>query len=541
MIDLSRQENRLKVIQDLMSENTKARKQWSLRSSEVQGGRLQQYVKEYLEGQYSVDSVREMPIVSSINIQKSVVDKKATIYKKKPTREFSEVSDDQADALNLIYRDMHLDEKLNQSNKNYVYQDQSVGMIVPKNGKLICRILKMHQIDAIADYEDPEKAAGYIISAFDRTDYIQHYYDKKEIDVATSDRGRSVRSSASENENQELADDYQYKKYVEKYIVWSKQYNFMMNGLGEVIDPETGEVSNEVDISSPLAEENIMPFFEVSKDKDFEYFVRPSNSLTDFTIEFNALQSDLHTNIKLNGYAVGVLKAPSELQPQNQIIGASMLLKLPTDDPDKEVSFDFVSPSSNIGEISGAVDQFLNYFITSQGLDADVINSQGSSTTYTSGLDRFIATINRMEAHQDDYDKFRNVEKQIYDIIKAWLRVLDGSGMLDNKYRVGNISDMSEISVEYYKPEMIQTESEMLANFQTKIDLGVMSKVDAIMELRGIEDRDQAKELLEEIKEENMPFTMGTFTPPSETDQDLNFDATVDDDDDEDEELEVQE
>ena len=87
---------------------------------------------------------------------------------------------------------------------------------------------------------------------------------------------------------------------------------------------------------------------------------------------------------------------------------------------------------------------------------------------------------------------------------------------------------------------MIQTETETLANFQSKIDLGIMSKVDAIMELRGIEDRDQAKELLEEIKEENMPFTMGTFTPPSETDQDLNFDAGNDDDD-KDEELEVQE
>ena len=540
MIDLSRQENRLKVIQDLMSENTKARKQWSLRSSEVQGGRLQQYVKEYLEGQYNVDSVREMPIVSSINIQKSVVDRKATIYKKKPDRQFSEVSEDQEATIKLVYRDMHIDEKLNQSNKNYIYQDQSIGMIVPKNGKLVCRVLKMHQVDAIVDYDDPEKAAGYIISTFDRTDYIQQYYDKKQIDVATGDRPRSVRSSASENENQELADDYQFKKYVEKYIVWSPEYNFMMNGFGEVIDPETGEASNDIDITSPLAGEGIMPFFEVSKDKDFEYFVRPSNSLTDFTIEFNALQSDLHTNIKLNGYAVGVLKAPSELQPQNQIIGASMLLKLPTDDPDKVVDFDFVSPSSNIGEISGAVDQFLNYFITSQGLDADVINSQGSSTTYTSGLDRFIATVNKMEAHQDDYDRYKNVERQIYDIVKAWLRALEGTNLLDSKYRVGNVSDMSEVSIEYYKPEMIQTESEMLANFQTKIDLGVMSKVDALMQLKGIEDREQAKELLEEIKEENMPFTMGTFTPPSETDQDLNFDAGNDEEEDE-EELEVQE
>jgi hypothetical protein len=516
MIDLSNKENRLKIIQDLDSETAKARKQWSLRSSEVQGGRIEQYVKESLEGQFNVESVKEMPIQSSINIQKAIADKKATIYKSKAKRVFTELSDEQEDIMQMIYKDMNLDQRLNKANRNYIYQDQSIGMIVPKNGKLCCRIFKMHQIDAIVDYDDPETASGYIITAFDRTDYIQKYQDKKDIDTATGDRPRSLRSSANEIESDQsdLADEYQFRKYVQKHIVWTKDYNFMMNGLGEVIDPATGEPSNEIDITSGLSEEGIMPFFEIAKDKDFEYFVRPSNTLTDFTIQFNVALSDLQNTAKLSGYAVGILKAPSELQPQNQVIGAAMLLKLPTDDPDKEVDFSFASPNASIGEISDSIDKLLNYFTTSEGLGSQVINSQGSTEKYASGLDRFIAMINRIEAHQDDYDKFRECEEQIYEIVKAWLRVLDNSDQLDRKYKVGNIPEDSKVEVQFHKPEMVQTKTEQIANLTSLLDAGLKSKLSAIMELEGIEDEDAAQELLDKINKEKTPNLMMAMQPP---------------------------
>jgi hypothetical protein len=514
MINLLNLDSRLKLIADINDENNKARKQVSQKQSEVAGGRLQQYVKEKLRGELDLDSVKEMPLVTSINVQKAVTDKKATIYKRKPEREFSELSDDQTDAINAIYKDMKIDSKLNSMNKNYIYQDQSIGMIVPKNGKLICRVLKMHQIDAIPCIDDPESADGYIISAFDRTMYIQYDTNKKEQDTATGYRGRADRSTASQDKDLEIAEKYQFQKYVEKYIVWSKQFNFMMNGLGEVIDPETGEASSEIDITSPLAGHGIMPFFEIARDKDYEYFTRPSNGLTDFTVQFNAMLSDLANNIKMNGYAVGILKAPSELQPQTQTIGASMLLKLPTDDPDKEVDFEFVSPNSNIGEISDAIDKFLNYFVTSEGVGGQVVNSTGEIEKAQSGIDRFLMMLSKVEAHSDDYDAFMCVENDIYKIVKAWLDVLSSSNELDNKYRT-TIPEDSEVHVDYHKPEMIETQTEKLSNIEKLIDLGLMSKKQAIMELNNIDDEEQAMKILEDIKADE-DFITPEFTPPSE-------------------------
>ena len=516
-MDINKQEDRSKLIQSLNSENTKARKQWSLRSSETYGGRFDQYVREYLEGQFYKESVKEMPIVSSINLLKRIADKKATIYNKPPERIYSELSDDQLDTMNLVMRDMKANQKLNQSNKSYVYQGQSIGQIVPKGGKLCCRVFKMHQIDAIPDLEDPEYAKGFIISVFDRANYIEKAYEDSRIDTATGVRPDSMRSSASELYDNELADDYQYKKYIEKYIVWIKQegdiYNFMMNGVGEVIDPDTGEPSDDVDIVSPLSQEGILPFFEVAREKDFEYFVRPSNTLTDFTIQFNASLSDLNNNMKMNGYAVGILKAPSELQPEVQVIGPAMLMKLPTDDPDKEVSFEFASPRSSIGEISEAIDKSLNYFTTAEGLGSEVVNSSGQSEKYASGIDRFIASVSRVEAHQDDYDRYRDAEDKIFEIVLAWQRVLANSDTLDPKYKLGLVNEDAAIDVKYHQPEMIQTEGEMLLNFKEKIDLGIMSKVDAIMKMTGVEDRDKAKEMLQDIKDENAPFDMQSLMP----------------------------
>ena len=299
--------DRIKLIASINSENNKARKQWSLRQFNVNSGRIQAYVKEALMGQLHTDTVREMPIVSSINVQKAVVDKKSTIYKKRPKRVFTDVDETKQATLEVIYRDMKADMKLNKSNKNYTYQDQSIGMIVPKNGKLIMRIFQMHQIDAIVNNVDPEIADGFVMSVFDRTNYDQMESFRKEKDVATNVTGKSVQSSSTPDLDLEVGEMYQFQKYIEKYIVWTNDLNFMMNGLCEFIDPETGESTGEMDITSPLASENIMPFFEVHKEKDFEYFVRPSNALTDFTIQFNERLSDLAMNQKMNGYAVGIL------------------------------------------------------------------------------------------------------------------------------------------------------------------------------------------------------------------------------------------
>jgi len=203
----------------------------------------------------------------------------------------------------------------------------------------------------------------------------------------------------------------------------------------------------------------------------------------------------------MNGYAIGVLKAPSDMMPQNVTIGASMLLKLPTDNPDTEVDFEFTNPSSNISEISEAIDKFLNYFVTSEGLGGSVVNSRGDSEKASSGIDRYLMMLSKIESHVDDYEAFKCAEDEIFRIIKKWLSVLDVT-QLDQKYFT-TLPENSELELDYYKPEMIETETEKLTNIEKKLEMELISRKQAVMMLHGIEDEDKAQSLLDEIKKDN--------------------------------------
>jgi hypothetical protein len=136
-------------------------------------------------------------------------------------------------------------------------------------------------------------------------------------------------------------------------------------------------------------------------------------------------------------------------------------------------------------------------------LGGDVVNSKGETQEATSGIDRFLQSIQKIEAHVDDYELYRCAEQDIYKIIKAWLRVLNNSDALDKKYKVPTLNPESEIHVEYYKPEMMQTHSEKIANIEKLMDLELMSRKEAIMELRELSDDDKAQEILDDINNDN--------------------------------------
>jgi hypothetical protein len=113
-----------------------------------------------------------------------------------------------------------------------------------------------------------------------------------------------------------------------------------------------------------------------------------------------------------------------------------------------------------------------------------------------------LQAIQKIEAHKDDYEAFKRVEDQVYNIIRAWLNVLNGTNQLERKYQVPSISSDSEVVVKYVEPKMIQTETEKLATIEKKIELELMSESEALMELREIKDEKEAEKILAKIKEE---------------------------------------
>lgn len=478
-------EGRKAVIQHIESKDNLGRKAESFKQSEIYKDRLKDFVLNELRSQFTEQTVSEMPLVKSVNIAKRCVNNQAIIYQEAPERTFLNVTEQQAEILWDVYHDMNLNKKLGMANKFYKLHKQTLVQIIPKDGKLIARVLHPHQWDAIYSESDPEQAVGIIVSAYDKTENFQENLKRP----AT---GReSIADQNTRNYTQNLDMMEQERQKHKTYVVWTKEINFIMNGAGEVI----GE-----SLPNPIGE---LPFVEISEQKDFEYWVRQASAYTDFTIEFNAAMTETRQTVKMQSFAVAIVKAPKEMNFKNIQIGPNYILHLPQDEVNGvKTEFEFASPSANIDGSIKFLEVMLSGFLSANGIDPKTVSMSGESATFTSGLDRLLSLIDKMQASKDDFDLFQYAETNIFELIKKWLNVLNGTQSILPEYQV-SVPEDAEVTVKFHEPSMVQTETDKIDLWGKKIEMGLASEVHALMELENL-SREQAEEKLREIRQDSM-------------------------------------
>ena len=497
-MDILNFNDRKKVLQFIRGEENQSRKATSLKQSEIFNDRLFQYVKEELLRHFSADTVNEMPIVSFINFPRRIVKQESSIYRGEPQRSFyrsgGELTEDQERRLESIYENMRADVKLRSANEKYKLQDQTHIMCIPLEGQLKIRSLYQHQVDAIPSPKNPEIAEAYIISAFDKERYLTYQQSK----TATGFESRS-KGNESPGVNTPIADKEDYKEALEYYVYWDKQFNFVFNGKGQIIDPETREPLeqvNEDDILSPIA--GTLPIIDISQDKDFEYFVRSGLAVSDFGTQYNAAMSDLWHIVRMQAYAIGVLIAPDGTLPENTKMGPNLYLNLKTN-PDEgvnagDIDFKFVSPNPDIQSSLNFLETMLMNFMASRGLDPKEIATDGGKS-FNSALERMLAMIDEFEATKDDFKLFQRVEQELFKVVKAWLQ--NAPDQLNEEFRV-TLPEDTKMSIKFEEPQLVQTKSEKMNYWESRIEAGLASRVDAIMDIEGI-DRDLAEQRIDEI------------------------------------------
>ena len=486
------QSNIKQAIDRIESSENKGRKAESYKQAEIYNDRIKQYVVADMRNQSNEETIREMPLVSSVNIAKRVVNKLASIYKEAPEREWKDLTPDQNETLWNIYHDMGANKKLCTANKFYKLHKQCLLWVIPKNGKLTMRVLRPHQWDVIEDHFDPEKAVAYIISAYD--DYNELQESANQVGSATGVQTTAAQST--ENYKEHLAIKEQEKQARKRYLVWTKEENYIVNGMGQLVGDSQ---------PNPLRQFNMMPFVEIADEREFEYWVRQSNIYTNFTIEFCSRMSEVAQVCKLQGFSQAVVKGPKEMLMQNFQIGPNYVLKLPVDkDSGIETDFQFVSPNADIAGSIQYLETLLSAFLSCQGIDPTTITLKSQSSNFNSGLERMLAMIESMSASREDYDVFQKVESDLWDLVRAWSVALSNTSTLDQKYKLGAVSMDSEIYVEYEKPELLKSESEELDIIEREIDLGISSPIRAIMHREEV-DLNTAKDLYFEYQNEIMP------------------------------------
>jgi hypothetical protein len=457
--------NRDLFLQSIISNENKDRKEKSIKDYDVLNDNMFEYIREYLLSQFSQQTVLETPIVSSINLAKRVATKEASIYKEGPERTFTGLTDDQVNELKEKYEEWKINQKLFKSNVYFKDQNQSTLQVVPKDGKLDVRVLMLHHFDVIPKLNDPEKAESYIISSF----------DKSNIPIPR------------DGINEIIGDADDYKSTMDRYITWDAESNFVFNGKGDLV--------SEV-LPNPIG---MLPFIDIAYEKDFEFFVRAGSSLTSFAIQYAGAISDLGNIVKMQGYSVAYLIAEKELLPSGLKIGPNYLLRLPLSETGPRPEFGFASPNSDIAGSISYIEMLLSNFLTSRGLDPNIVNGKMQAQKYSSGIDRLLSMIESFSANKQDYDLYKTVEYRLFELIKKWSQVTSGT---DQAFLSFAIPDSAEMYCQYKEPEMLETEAEELATIQTKLDLGLMSKEMAVMDLYEV-DSEKAKKMLEEIAADN--------------------------------------
>lgn len=485
---------RLGILKGIKSEENRQRKAESLKQYEVYSDRQHKWVRDHLLSQFSAGTVQEMPIVSSINLARRITNQQAMIYKSAPTREYTDASDDQKAVLDKIYADMMADQKLDKSNKRFKLQNQNLIQVLPKGGKLVMRVYLQHHYDVIPMEDDPETAEVVIISGMDKFDNEPAGTALLSSPVGAPDSPQSA--LYSDGVNDVVADQEDYKALLERYIVWSREHNFVMNGKGQIVSSET---------DSPLP--GVLPFVDVAGDKDFEYFNRQGQSVTDFSIQYNAAMSDLANIVRMQGWGQGYLIAENGTIPQNLQVGPNYILRLPIDaNTQIRPEFGYANASPDLKGSIQYVEMLLSNFLTSRGLDPKIISGNADATRYSSGIERLLSMIEKFEASQEDYQTYTRVEQEAFVLVRAWHNQLRGTDLLDSKYQTTVISDESECHPKFHKPELVQTEAEKLAWVQSQRETGLMSRVEAIAMLRGVPE-ETAEEIARKIDSDDIGMT----------------------------------
>lgn len=490
--DLLQKEARIAALAEINSEENHSRKREHQKRFDVYRERQDRYILERLQREFSQDTVDQMRKIFSVNLTTKIIDEMSSVYTTSPEREFSSdsretLSESEKEQLDALYTDCRVDVQMRRANKFYNLHDQCALMVVPNNkGDITVKAISPLYYDVIPQCDDVEKAYAYILNVWDFDLY-------KTVRDENSEPTQMNRYRQNDRRDQMIADDNDRKKEQERYVVWTEDIHFTMDGKGNIL----GEV-----IENPIGR---LPFIDIADEKDFQFFVRRGTSVVDFALDFGLVLSDTANTIRLQNYSQAVMS--SEKQPQNLTVGPNNVLWLQLDpqNPGATPKFEFVSPSPDISGSIEFAEVLLRLFLSSRGVDPATISGKGEAKTFSSGIERLLAMLDKFEATRSDYDLFKGVEKELYMLLRDWSNLyqdVSGEGELKPELKLGKVNEDVNLDVSFNEPGIIQTKSEKEDSVIKLMDQGLMSRKEAIMELREVGE-DRAMEIMEEIDEDD--------------------------------------
>jgi hypothetical protein len=113
--------------------------------------------------------------------------------------------------------------------------------------------------------------------------------------------------------------------------------------------------------------------------------------------------------------------------------------------------------------------------------------------------------ISKFEATKDDFEMYRDVEKQLLTIMSRWSNqfqdVIEPGQKWVDALTLSTLPEDITVDLKFNEPEAIQTKKDLEDSVIKLVQEGLMSRVEAIMDLRQV-NRESAIEILRDIDED---------------------------------------
>ena len=472
-----------RLIQDVESSQNKDRREAEIKSFEVYSGNLKEHVETRIKDLYP--KTYGSFSIADLNMSKKIVDKMSKAYKQAPQRELSRDTENEAYG-NLmrhasssaawqcfdVYYNLH-----RYAAMWFSYVKDEMG-----EDKIILRPLAPFQFSRVVDSVGNTEV--FIVN-FPSSDY----YSTTDTDG---------RKSIIQDSHQDTS--------CKRYAMWNKDQHVVVRVYETDGEDSTCRITYE-SIEGNENNENPLGVIPAVFCQQGDNAALPIvNPLTSQVIEFNQQYSVMLTGSSLQTFGHLVLSHPEDQVMPNEIYNSLFTYsRLPQKEGDSPTTLSYLNPSPNMdGQLQ--IMQNYGHQIITEHLGDGSQNVSGSDN-FTSGLDRMIAQsdiTNIIESNQQVYAK---AENDLYLIIRAYYEAMN-----DMRFRTDTLT------VKYPKAKPIESEAEILANIEKKLQLGLIEKFEALMMLDPNMSSDNAKDKISRVSEENRA-AMGDFFGDDNGDQ----------------------
>lgn len=455
-----------RLIADIESSQNKDRREAEIKAFEVYSGNLKEHVETRIKALYP--QTHGSFSISDLNMSKKICDKMSNAYKKSPIRELS--SDAENEAYDDVMREADSSAAWQCFDTYYnLHRYACMWFSYVKQGeetKIVLRPLAPFQFSRVVD-------------SVGSTEVFIVNFPNSDLYTTSDTDGRKATI-------QDSAQDSSCKRYA----MWNKDQHVVVRVYETEGDDSTCRIVYEA-IDGNENNENPLGVIPAVFCQQGDNAALPIvNPLTSQVIEFNQTYSVMLTGTSLRTFGHLVLSHPEDQVMPNEIYNSLFTYsRLPQKEGDTATTLNYLNQAN---DLAGNLQILQNYGhqIITEHLGDGSQNVSGSDN-FTSGLDRMIAQsdiTNIIESNQQCYAK---AENDLYLVIRAYFEAMN-----DMRFKTDTLT------VKYPKAKPIESEAEILANIEKKIQLGLIERYEALMMLDPNMSSDAAKEKIDKVKAE---------------------------------------